>query len=183
MCTKPTICSLPNIEDLPLHLQHFLNYLVPLGLVSTSVVLPELESEDYSAYRLMLKEKNYIYRSAKTTPTKIGQFVTLWQRKPEGFIAPFDSSGNINGAIIHVHEKDKSSYFIFDRDTLIKQKIISQAGEGGKRGFRIYPKWTSPIAKAAIASQHWQLASFIDTNNSPDHVIAMRIHQLLGIKG
>lgn len=40
----------------------------------------EKESSEYGACKFKYSSMNITFRSAKTTPTKIGQFVTLWKR-------------------------------------------------------------------------------------------------------
>jgi len=52
--------------------------------------IPAKESADYDAYTFKLNGLNILFRSAKTTPTKARQFVTLWKRL-NGPILPFDS--------------------------------------------------------------------------------------------
>lgn len=37
----------------------------------------ELESKEYNACQLVINDKKALFRTAKTTPTKTGQFVTL----------------------------------------------------------------------------------------------------------
>ncbi|RCH70735.1 hypothetical protein DT019_00145 [Streptomyces sp. SDr-06] len=45
---------------------------------------PEPESAEYVAHRFTLDGQAVRFRVAKTTPTQVGQFVTLWQRSSEG---------------------------------------------------------------------------------------------------
>ena len=40
----------------------------------------ELESQEYSACNFQLDRQDVKFRLAKITPTKIGQFVTIWKR-------------------------------------------------------------------------------------------------------
>ncbi len=67
------------------------NLYEPAGIKLTSYPVPESESAEYGAYCFSLDHKKVLFRIAKTTPTKIGQFVTLWKRpSPKGEIVPFD---------------------------------------------------------------------------------------------
>jgi hypothetical protein len=43
----------------------------------------EKESSEYCAYRFEINTKKILFRQAKITPTKTGQFVTLWKRNIE----------------------------------------------------------------------------------------------------
>lgn len=52
----------------------------------------EAEGSEYEACRLGLNGYNIVFRVAKTTPTKIGQFVTVWKRLHTGApIMPYAS--------------------------------------------------------------------------------------------
>ena len=48
----------------------------------------EKESEEYQAAIFKLKNSKIIYRKAKITPTKNGQFVTFWKRRENDPIEP-----------------------------------------------------------------------------------------------
>ncbi|WP_449373016.1 MepB family protein [Arthrobacter psychrolactophilus] len=52
--------------------------------LSWANAVPEPESADYCAHTLTLDERPAAFRVAKTTATKLGQFVTLWLRSAEG---------------------------------------------------------------------------------------------------
>jgi len=47
----------------------------------------EPESAEYCAYTFDLNNRRITFRLAKITPTKIGQFVTLWKRIGKRIIA------------------------------------------------------------------------------------------------
>ena len=47
------------------------------------------------------------------------------------------------------------------------QKILSVNGQGGKRGFRVYPKWDLPENKQAKQTQSWQVSYFTDQQLLP----------------
>ena len=74
------------------------NIYEPAGMKITTAPVAEPESAEYGAYRFGLNDKNIVFRVAKTTPTKIGQFVTLWKRQNAGdVIMPFDTTDSIEG--------------------------------------------------------------------------------------
>ncbi len=138
------------------------NLYEPSGIKLTSEPTPELESTDYGACCFALNNKKILFRIAKTTPTKIGQFVTLWKRpNPKGEIAPFDLSDQIEFVVIHVSDGVNHGQFIFDQKILISKGVMSKNHQGGKRAIRVYPAWTSPTAKDAIKTQSWQLQYFL----------------------
>jgi hypothetical protein len=147
---------------------------------------PKIEEDprgqEYSACRFKINDQNVAFRVAKTTPTKIGQFVTTWQRsKSNNVIEPFNSKDDINFLVIHVADARHQGQFIFDKNILISQGIMSSNDKQGKLAFRICPPWSKPIAKAAIKSQNWQIKYFysINKNGSAD---LSRVQQLFKIK-
>lgn len=55
----------------------------------------EPESAEYNACSFSIEGRVVKYRQAKITPTKIGQFVTIWKRSPQGPILPYDHSDSV----------------------------------------------------------------------------------------
>ena len=53
-----------------------------------------LESAEYGACSFKLNGKTIQFRVSKITPTKTGQFVTIWKRNKEGITEPFDNADN-----------------------------------------------------------------------------------------
>ena len=145
----------------------------------------EPESADYGACRIGIGGLSVVYRIAKTTPTKIGQFVTLWKRPaPGGDIAPFDAADNIDLVIVSVSvsvsggdDNKAGGLFVFDQATLLARDVMSRDGIGGKRAIRVYPPWCAPIASQAVRTQRWQLERFISTD-APADVHMARLRQL-----
>lgn len=122
----------------------------------------EKESQEYVAFRMVIDSRKIVFRVSKITPTKPGQFVTLWKRPtPQSAIAPLDSGDDIDILVIDASEGDHHGQFIMSRSVLIKQGIMSSDGKGGKRAMRVYPPWSSVIAKEAIKTQKWQLPYFV----------------------
>lgn len=127
---------------------------------------PENESADYDAYRFYLNQKSICYRMAKITPTKTGQFVTLWKRNTTGIIEPFDASDPIDFVIVSVRKNDLFGQFIFPKNILFAKGIFSTATQEGKRAIRVYPPWDETTSKQAQKTQQWQLDFFYKI--SPD---------------
>ena len=57
--------------------------------------------------------------------------------------------------------EDKLGQFIFPKELLAKNKIITHNGSDGKRGIRVYPPWDITSSKQAEKTQTWQLNYFI----------------------
>jgi hypothetical protein len=120
------------------------------------------ESKEYNACSYTLGGKNIIERTAKITPTKIGQFVTCWKRNAEGITEPHKDSDDLDFFYIKVIAGNKSGVFKFSKEALIQNGILSTEKKDGKRGFRVYPIWDKPTSKQAIKTQIWQLEYFIN---------------------
>ena len=102
------------------------------------------------------------FRSAKITPIKIGQFVIFWKRNDDGATAPYDEIDSFEGLVVYCCNQTKQGYFYFPKDVLLKHDIISQAGKGGKRGFRVYPSWDMVDNAQAQKTQAWQRKYFTE---------------------
>lgn len=125
-------------------------------------LLPEKESTEYSAYRFELDRLKVLFREAKTTPTKMGQFVTLWKRIEKGPIQPFDSSDEIDLFVINTRTDTHFGQFIFPKSVLVKQGVITANAKEGKRAIRVYPSWDKTVSKQAQKTQKWQLEYFLE---------------------
>ena len=119
------------------------------------------EGSAYSACSYELEGKIIEYRAAKITPLKSGQFVTIWRRNNKGITRPFDSSDEMDFIIISSGKDDNFGLFIFPKSVLLSKGIISQKGEGGKRGIRVYPPWDMVSNKQAEKTQSWQQKYFM----------------------
>jgi hypothetical protein len=126
----------------------------------------EAESDEYSAYRFLLNDKNICYREAKITPTKTGQFVTLWKRNKTGTIEPFDYSDAIDFVIVSVRKDQNWGQFIFPKKILLEKGVFSTPNKEGIRATRVYPPWDETTSKQAQKTQKWQLDYFISLTNS-----------------
>ncbi|CAM2750917.1 MepB family protein [Janthinobacterium lividum] len=146
-----------------------------LGLPQAPV--PEAESADYGACRADLHGKRLVLRVAKTTPTKTGQFVTVWKRPhPEADIAPLDEADPVDVVIIAVADDDgaRHGFFIFPRSVLLERGVMSRAGQGGKRALRVYPPWCAPESIQALRTQRWQAGCFVAAGDQ------QRLEQMFG---
>lgn len=137
----------------------------------------EKESAEYGACTFKINEFSIRFRVSKTTPTKIGQFVTLWKRNINGPIEPFDSSDDLDFVIISSRNDTSFGQFIFPKRILVEKGIISTNNKEGKRGFRVYPPWDKPENKQAQNTQKWQMSYFLKIRN--DEACLVRAKELL----
>ncbi len=122
----------------------------------------EIESAEYGAFTFRINHFSVKFRVAKTTPTKTGQFVTIWKRIANGSIAPFDYSDELNIIIICAKNNLNFGQFIFPKSVLLEKGIISDHNKEGKRGMRVYPPWDKVANKQAEKTQKWQLDYFLE---------------------
>lgn len=133
--------------------------------------LPEKESSEYAASTFTLNNHRILFRASKITPTKTGQFVTLWKRIDNGPIQPFDFSDLIDFVIISVRSQNNIGQFIFPKKALVEKNIFSNKGRGGKRAMRVYAPWDETNSKQAISTKRWQTEYFIDMSNEKNEKI------------
>jgi hypothetical protein len=120
------------------------------------------ESVEYGACSFELNGHTVEHRTSKITPTKAGQFVTIWKRSDNGVTEPFDVSDDIDFIVITSKSDDKMGQFIFPKAVLVERGIISQNGKGGKRGIRVYPPWDITTNRQAEKTQNWQTQYFLE---------------------
>ncbi|WP_430401594.1 MepB family protein [Fluviicola sp.] len=123
------------------------------------------ESVEYGACSFNLDEKKMVHRVSKITPTKVGQFVTIWKRNENGITEPFDSSDDFDFIAITSKSAGNIGQFIFPKSVLVDKGIITQNGKGGKRGIRVYPPWDTVTNKQAEKTQSWQINYFVAIKN------------------
>ena len=129
---------------------------------------PEAESKEYSANSFSINGKSVKFRVAKTTPTKTGQFVTLWKRIVNGPITPFHIEDNIDFFIVSCRKENRLGQFIFPKKVLHAKGVLSDNLKEGKRAIRVYPPWDTTTSKQAQKTQQWQLDYFLEiTNEKP----------------
>ncbi len=148
----------------------------PLNLLFTEAQ-PESEGTEYAAARFQLNHLSICFRVAKITPTKMGQFVTLWKRSQTGPIQPFDSTDDIDLVVICTRYHQHIGQFVFPKAILIKQGIFSVQNKGGKRAIRVYPSWDKTESRQAQKTQAWQLDYFLDMSE-PSKIDYDRVKKL-----
>ncbi|OKK22110.1 MepB domain containing protein [Streptomyces sp. CB00455] len=127
-----------------------------------SLPVAEAESAEYAAHAFTLDGLAVRFRAARTTPTKAGQFVTVWKRSPGGPIQPYDAADPVDLFVIGSRDEHGTGQFVFPVDTLRRRGVVSVDGSGGKRAFRVYPPWVSTTSRQADSAQAWQLDHFLN---------------------
>lgn len=134
---------------------------LPCGIELTNLKA-EQESQEYFAHNFQLGGQKVIFRMAKITPTKSGQFVTIWKRNEKGVTVPFDISDDVKLYIIAARKNTALGLFIFPKSVLYNNRILSDKMIDGKRGIRVYPPWDLTTNKQAQKTQFWQTKYFLE---------------------
>ena len=125
----------------------------------------ESQSQEYSAHRFQLNEQHIIFRLAKITPTKTGQFVSIWKRNEQGITAPFDINDDLDFLMIATKTPRQFGVFIFPKKVVHEHRILSDESKDGKRGIRVYPTWDETTNKQSQKTQLWQTQFFLDLSD------------------
>lgn len=135
----------------------------PLGFGGVHNICIDRGAKEYHGLIFEYHHKKYMFRQAKITPTKVGQFVTLWKREtPTSDIAPFSVNDGIDGVIIANFDGNRKGYFIFDQAQLGERGIFTKNEVEGKRAIRVYAPWVKTVAKQAVQTQKWQILNFVE---------------------
>jgi hypothetical protein len=126
--------------------------------------VPEVETDnaEYGAYFFILQGRRVKFRVAKITPTKIGQFVTVWKRVGKQPIQPYDVLDPFDLIVISTRRGALFGQFVMPKSVLVQQGILSTAGKDGKRALRVYPPWDQATSRQAQNTQGWQLRYFLE---------------------
>ena len=120
----------------------------------------DFESKEYGACSFSLNRMKIKFRISKITPTKTGQFVTMWKRNKDGVTQPFEESDEIDFVIICSRSRGDFGQFIFLKSVLIEKRIITRGKKTGKLGIRVYPPWDKVNSKQAQITKDWQIKYF-----------------------
>ena len=146
----------------------------PNGFTCSNFV-QEKESQEYSACTFNMNNHKIVFRVSKITPTKTGQFVTLWKRRDNGLIMPFDISDSFDKVIVSVRQNQRLGQFVFPKTVLYEKGFVSKDGIGGKRAMRVYAPWDITDSKQAKKTQAWQYQYFFDISDSVDSTVVKRL--------
>lgn len=157
--------------------QNLKDYFEKLDFAVTNFIASN-ESQEYKACSFLLTNKKIIYRQAKITPAKQGQFVTIWKRNSEGITAPFDWNDEFDYFIVTVVREETMGQFIFPKNVLRDRGIISYLNKDGKRGMRVYAPIEIVKSKQAITTQKWQQNYYVSREINTEE-LKKRLHHLL----
>lgn len=129
-------------------------------------VAAEKESQEYFAHNFELNKQKVKFRMAKITPTKTGQFVSIWKRNEKGITEPHNVDDYFEFYFIATRQAERFGVFIFNKTVLSENRILTSPKGKGKRGIRVYPNWSVTENKQAKKTQNWQTKYFVEIGNS-----------------
>ncbi|MEH0152967.1 MepB family protein [Limibacter armeniacum] len=134
-------------------------------------VVQDHECQEYFGFNFQINKLNIKFRKAKVTPKKTGLFVSLWKRNATGQTAPFSINDNFDYYIIATEQDHQFGFFLFPKQVLSDNQILTKHNKEGKRGFRVYADWNTPNNKQAQKSKNWQEKYFIDLTNTENKCV------------
>jgi hypothetical protein len=127
----------------------------------------EAQNSDYGAGIFQLNSKSIRFRVAKTTPNKVGQFVSFWEKDAAHKNQAFSYGKATDLLVINTFTStNRFGQFIFPKEVLLKQKILKTETTKGKMAIRVYPIWDKPTSTQAMETQKCQLEYFVETNDA-----------------
>ncbi|TDP90273.1 hypothetical protein EDF62_2841 [Leucobacter luti] len=124
--------------------------------------LPSAEEQrgEYESGTVMLGTQRWRIRTAHVTPTKPGAFVAVWRRDAAGRTEPFGGDDDCAGLLVFVRDGEQFGVFRFAAPQLEELGVVSSARHPGKRGFRVYPSWSTGLNPQATRTQRAQAGAF-----------------------
>ncbi|MCM3071903.1 MULTISPECIES: MepB family protein [Staphylococcus] len=123
-------------------------------------------NREYEGFNFSLTHHTFKSRLAKKTPKKTGYFVAMWQKNEIAKNIPFNCENSKDYLIINIIDGARTGQFIFPKDILLANGIITSTKHKGKMAMRVYPHWESNLNKTALKTQKWQSPYFLDLSTT-----------------
>ncbi|MDQ0635946.1 hypothetical protein QFZ40_003855 [Arthrobacter pascens] len=136
--------------------------LAPAPADAQPVIQIEEQNSDYESGVALIGNEQWRIRTARITPTKQGAFVAVWKRDEGGSTRPFTADESMSGLLVFVEEHERFGVFQFSPAHLISLGYVSSELHPGKRGFRLYPAWSTNLNAQALRTQRAQADAFTE---------------------
>lgn len=124
-------------------------------------ICEEVQNAAYGAGRFCFGETSIRFRVAKATPTKLGQFVVIWEKDQQGKNQSFSEETAMDLLVVNTFtDLNRFSQFVFPKEVLKQHKILQTGTIKGKMAIRVYLIWDKLTSEQAIATQKRQLYYF-----------------------
>ncbi|MBC1344404.1 hypothetical protein HB799_10040 [Listeria welshimeri] len=126
------------------------------------IIQEELQNKEYRGMIVKTAKDGTMIRTrlAKKTDKKAGYFVAFWEKDEFGKNCPFDENDSADFLSIVVIDDDLKGVFVFPRQCLIDEGILTSEAGIGKMAARFYPTWCQDLNKIAKKMQAWQQGYF-----------------------
>lgn len=132
-------------------------------------VQEEKQNAKYGAGSFQVSSRTIRFRVSQQTPTKAGQFVAFWEKGEENKNQPYAYETAPDLFVVTAFKNNREfGQFVFPKEVLLKQNVLSSISTKGKMAIRVYPSWDTPSSKQALKTQKWQSPYFIDMSNMSD---------------
>lgn len=121
----------------------------------------EEQNGDYESGVVTIGAERWRIRTARVTPVKPGAFVAVWTRDVLGETRPFGLDDDTAGLLVFVQDGVRFGVFRFTAQHLERLGITRSDGKPGKRGFRVYPEWSTGLNPQARRTQRAQSEAFL----------------------
>ena len=136
--------------------------LAPAPADAQPVIQIEEQNSDYESGVALIGNEQWRIRTARITPTTQGAFVAVWKRDEGGSTRPFTADESMSGLLVFVEEHERFGVFQFTPAHLISLGYVSSELHPGKRGFRLYPAWSTNLNPQALRTQRAQADAFTE---------------------
>ena len=123
-------------------------------------VTAEQQGSDYESGQVKIDGELWRIRTARVTPRKPGAFVAVWRRNAHGETEPFSVKDGVAGLVVFVQDGSRFGVFTFSATSLAELGIYRSEHSAGKRGFRLYPAWSTDLNTQAMRTQAAQAPFF-----------------------
>ncbi len=172
------IVSMTRKEQLNAHLSAVQSQVYTQLSLQLTNLQNQQEGTEYDACTFELDGRRVISRSAKSTPKKLGQFVTFWKRNEQGVTAPYAEHDLFDFYVVNINAGDCLGQFVFSKSVLLQQGYITSEKKPGKRGFRVYTPWDTVQSRQALKTQQWQLKYFYKVSPKTDLNAVSRLYAM-----
>ena len=156
------------------------NFWIAIDYINTTIyhsigmninsIIEESQNHDYGAGKFDIDTGTNVravrFRVAKITPTKLGQFVSCWEKDIHNKNTAYTNQNAPDLLVITVFSiHGVFGQFVFPKNILLSKNILRTDTTQGKMAFRVYPSWVQVVSQSAVQTQRWQLDYFFEVND------------------
>lgn len=144
--------------------------------INTQVLTFEDYNKEYEGFIFEIDSKYFRSRLAKLTPKKPGYFVAFWTKDEMNKNRAFSEDESCDKLVISIIDGERRGQFIFPKEALVDQGILSSSKSKGKMAIRVYPSWTQELNATATKTKKWQSKYFVDLSTTIDYHLIEQLY-------